>query len=283
MYLDNAWPYDIMKNSIVSQFVVSLPLLIIIAISSACGGSDVTDRQANIDFLVGGNEFQEFRQRYDRRVSDLTDLCLRRAGFEPGKFKEDFGPPVPTVPPEEMNYYGIVDNLMLMQQHDEAMAQQAPEVAPQVSPEERAAYDEALHGTDQTLGCAQEARAAADTEFRIPEVEAIGPLIAEMTVDSGVADAYQIRVDEWSSCMREQGIDGLVGPAGINQRVLEQWFRDMEDGDSSNRALQLERSIYLAEQECPSLTGKSSLEDAAEKLLDAHPDVETLLSQLTAN
>ena len=264
------------KSSISSQLVVSLPLLIIIAISSACGVSDVTDRQASIDFLAGGNEFQEFRQRYDRRVSDLVDLCLRRAGFEPGNFTEDYGPPVPTVSPEEMNHYGIVDNLMLMQQHEEVMTQQVPKVAPQVSPEERAAYDEALHGTDQTLGCGQEARTAADTEFRIPEVEAIGPLIAEMTVDSGVADAYQIRVDEWSSCMREQGIDGLVSPSGINRLVSEQWFRDMKDGDSSNQALKLERSIYLAEQECPSPTGESSLEDAAEKLLDANPDVEAL-------
>lgn len=258
-------------------------MLIIVAAISACGGGDVVDRQASIDFLVGGDEYREFRQRYDRRVSDLVDLCLRQAGFEPGKFKEVYGPPVPTVPSEEMNYYGIVDNLMLMQQHDEAMAQQAPDVVPQVSPEERAAYDEALHGTDQTLGCDQEARTAADTEFRIPEVEAIGPLIAVMTVDSGVADAYQIRVDEWSSCMREQGIDGLVNPSGINRLVSEQWFRDVEDGDSSNRALKLERSIYLAEQECPSPTGESPLEVAAERLLDAHPDVEALLSQLTAN
>ena len=258
-------------------------MLIIAAVISACGGGEITDRQASIDFLTSGDEFLEFRQRYDQRVSDLMDLCLRRAGFEPGTFKEDYGPPVPTVPPEEMNYYGIVDNLMLMQQHDEKMAQQAPEVGPQVSPEERAAYDEALHGTDQTLGCAQEARAEADTEFRIPEVEAIGPLIAEMTIDSGVADAYQIRVDEWSSCIREQGIDGLVSPSGINRLVLEQWFRDVEDSDSINRASQLERSIYLAEQECPSPSGTSPLDDAAKKLLDANPDVEALLSELTVD
>ena len=115
-----------MKNSIVSPVAISVSMLIIVAAISACGGGDVVDRQASIDFLAGGNEFQEFRQRYDRRVSDLVDLCLRRAGFEPGKFKEDYGLPVPTVRPEEMNYYGIVDNLMLMQQHDEAMAPASP-------------------------------------------------------------------------------------------------------------------------------------------------------------
>lgn len=209
------------KSSIFKQLSILVQLLIIVAIISACAGDESTDRDASIGFLAGGDEFLEFRQRYNQRLSDLTDLCLRREGFDPANFKEDPGPPVPTVPHEEMSYYGIVDNLMLMQQHDEAISQLALEVAPQVSPEEQTAYDEALRGTDQTLGCSQEARAVADTEFRIPEVEAIAPLIAEITIDSGVADAYQIRVDEWSSCMREQGINGLVSPSGINRLVSE--------------------------------------------------------------
>ena len=265
------------------QFMTVFRVVIIVVTISACARGEATDRAASVRFLAGGDEFLEFRQRYDQRVSDLTDLCLRRAGFETGKFKEDFGPPVPTVPPEEMNYYGIVDNLTLMQQHDEARSQVTPQVATQVSPEERSAYDEALHGTEMTLGCAQEARRASDSEFRIPEVEAIGHLVSEMAVDSGVADAYRIRVAEWSSCMRNQGIDGVFSRSAINGLVSEQWFRDLEDGGNSNRALALERSIYLADQECPSPTGESLLEDTAEKLLDTNPEIRKLLSQLMTN
>ena len=270
-----------MGCSIPRRIVSFLLLFVVVAVVVACGGGATTDREASIGFLAGGDEFREFRQRYDQRVSDLKDLCLRRAGFQPEKFTAAPDPPMPTVPAEEMNYYGIVDNLMLMQEYDEVMAQQIPEADPQVSAEERTAYDEVLHGTGQEPGCVQEARTTADVEFRIPEVEAIAPLVAQLTIDSGAADAYQIRVDEWSTCMREQGIDGLVNPSAIHRLVTEQWFRDGAD-DESSKALDLERSIYLADQECPSPSSDTSLEDAAERILDANPEVEALLSQLTA-
>lgn len=260
---------------------VMVGMFVVCVLVSGCGASEDTDRQDSINFLAGGDEFRKFRQRYDRRVSDLVDLCLRRAGFDPGIFSEDFGPPLPEVTPEDTNYYGIVDNLKLMQHHNETLSPKTTVI--QVSPMERSAYDEALNGTDRTPGCSQEAETTADSEFRIPEVEAIGSLIEEIRVDSGVADAYQRRVDEWSLCMKEEGIDGLVDPTGINSLVYEQWRRDLEDGDNSDRSLRLERSIYLAEQNCPTLKGSSPLEKAAEQLLESHPDVEELLKQITSD
>ena len=238
-----------MGCSIPRRIVSFLLLFVVVAVVVACGGGATTDREASIGFLAGGDEFREFRQRYDQSIGPERSLSAA-SRFQPESS------PQPRPADADGSCRGdellrIVDNLMLMQEYDEVMAQQIPEADPQVSAEERTAYDEVLHGTGQEPGCVQEARTTADVEFRIPEVEAIAPLVAQLTIDSGAADAYQIRVDEWSTCMREQGIDGLVNPSAIHRLVTEQWFRDGAD-DESSKALDLERSIYLADQECPS-------------------------------
>ncbi len=252
----------------------------VIAIS-ACGRADNNDNQASIDFLAGGGQWLEFRNNYDQRISELMDSCLRRAGFDPTIFAEPSVPPMPTVASEEKRYYGIVDNLELMREYDETVT---PVTRPvQVTGAERAAYEEARRGNAETPGCYQEAQTVADAEFRIAEVEAIGQLYVELRMDSGVSVDYQQRLDEWSMCMAEQGIPRLSSPATISDLVTEQWFLDSERTDQSERALNLERSIFVAEQECPSHEGDISAEQAAEQLLERHPHVEELLSGLLSN
>lgn len=271
-----------MKLPICRLFIISLALVLTCVFTLSCSRAETTDRRASIDFLAGGNEYQKFRNSYDSRVSELVDACLRRAGFDPAAFAPDAPPPVPTVAPEAQDYYGIVDNLKLRQAHDELMLQTLATIPP-VPSEEQKAYDEALDGTAEEPGCSQEARTIADTEFRISEVQAIYSSIAQLGTDSGVADAYQERVDEWALCMREQGIDGISRPSDINERVSEQWRADINKADPSGRALKLERSIFLAEQECPSLTGESPLEQAAEQILETNPDVDALLRQVLSD
>lgn len=271
-----------MKSTIYRLFIFLTALVSICVLAIACSRADTTDRRASIDFLAGGTEFRKFRNSYDLRVSELVDACLRRAGFDPTAFATNAPPPVPTVAPEAQNYYGIVDNLRLRQAHDELMLQTLATIPP-VPSEEQKEYDEALDGTAEEPGCSQEARTIADTEFRISEVQAISSIIAEMGVDSGVADAYRERVDEWALCMRKQGIDGISHPHDISARVSEQWHQDANEPDQSDRALQLERSIFLAEQECPSLTGESPLEQSAEQILETNPDVDALLSQVLSD
>lgn len=251
--------------------------IICVLLSGCARNNDLVD-QASIDFLAGGDEFSKFRREYDRRVSELVERCLRRAGFDPAVYYHDFGPPVPEVSAEDMKYYGIVDNLRLAQRHDELLSQTSTTVvAPSI---EMAAYYETLDGNEDTPGCRQESEAIADSEFRIPEVEAIASRIGEIADNLGVADGYQARVDDWTACMRAQGIDGLTGSSSIFELVFQQWLRDMEEQDGSDRALELERSIFLAEQECPSLKGASPLEQTAERILESNPDVQELLEQL---
>lgn len=248
--------------------------VILLGFAISCSTATTKDLPPEaIDFFRGGDSFLKFRTAYDARVAELADACMRTQGFE--DWREQLGLIVDDAPeraPLETQYFGIVDGL----EYVKTAAPPAPSPDPvELDPKLRAALDLALNEPER--GCSSQAESEARDEFRIDELANIEIAIAEQGRELQIGRSHQERVDEWSHCMALNGID-VANPGEIHDMVMQAWIDEQANGPNGT-ALDIERTIYAADQQCPNPSRPELPPELAESLAEEHRDFAESIAQ----
>lgn len=245
-----------------------------LSLLAACG-SPIPPQDASVaeDFFSGGSAFADFRTSYDLRVFELINSCMRQNGFPDWDTQLGFTQSTEktTAPTEPVELFGIVDGLEAVKN-----APPEPEIdIVDISPEERDALDQVLNSPEQ--GCSAKAEAEARIEFRIDELEEIEAMSEELSEESGLGRSYLKRVEEWSRCMALQGIS-ITRPEDIQNTVMESWLREQESRNIG-QALELERTIFNANEQCPDPSLKEMPTEIADRLIEENRDFAEFLKE----